>query len=383
MTGFTMQTSARIPGKPLLWPLLLPLQALYAVLVGLRRLLFRLGLKRTHRLARPVIAVGNLTTGGTGKTPIVSWLLGEATALGVKAACLSRGYGRRTLATLSRVRGADGTPLDPIAIGDEIAMLAAAHPTVPFFVGADRVEAARLALLTDAPGLFVLDDAYQHLRVARDLNVLLVDAQAGFGNGRLLPLGPLREGVRAALRADVVLITKANLGDADAVAARLRALGVTAPVFRCEYRPTRLLRLDAQPGGGAPALPPGTPPPHALPLQALAGRRVGLLCGIAQPEAFRATVAALGADVAHVEARPDHHAYPAPDLDRLGRMLADGPRGAAASEGPDWLTTEKDAVKLRGRLGVPERLWVLNMEAAPEPAARAFFLDRVRRLTVK
>jgi tetraacyldisaccharide 4'-kinase len=120
--------------------------------------------------------------------------------------------------------------------------------------------------------------------------------------------------------------------------------------------------------------------PAALPPQALAGRSVGLLCGIAQPEALRATVVSLGAYVAQVEARPDHHAYPAADLARLARLLADGPRGAPASDGPDWITTEKDAVKLRGRLGSPERLWVLAMAAAPESAAREFFLEKLRGL---
>ncbi len=387
------------------WPLLVPLAALYAPLVRLRLLLYRMGWKRTHRLGRPTVSVGNLTAGGAGKTPVVSWLLGATAALGLSAACLSRGYGRRTQATLSRVRAADGTPLDPVALGDEAALLAVLHPAVPLFVGADRVAAARLALLTDAPHLFVLDDGYQHLRAARDVNVLLVDAQAGFGNGRLLPLGPLREPMREVRRADVVLITKANLGDADAIAARLRARGVTVPVFRCDYRATELVRLDAwragtpalpvaeptaspiarpaaEPAAG-PTAPPATPPtaqPAALLPQALAGRRVGLLCGIAQPEALRATVASLGADVAQVEARPDHHAYPEADLLRLGRLLADGPRGAPASDGPDWITTEKDAVKLRGRLGAPERLWVLAMAAEPEPAAREFFLERLRVL---
>lgn len=240
--------------------LLAPLAALYAPLVQARLLLYRMGWKRACHLGRPTVSVGNLTAGGAGKTPVVDWLLGEAAALGLTAACLSRGYGRRTLAALSRVRAADGTPLDPVALGDEVALLAALHQATPLLVSADRVAAARLALLTDAPDLFVLDDGYQHLRAARDLNVLLADAQAGFGNGWQLPLGPLREPLREARRADVVLITKANLGDCATMAARLRALGVTAPVFRCDYRATELVRLDSW-LGAAPALPAS----HSLP----------------------------------------------------------------------------------------------------------------------
>ena len=98
---------------------------------------------------------------------------------------------------------------------------------------------------------------------------------------------------------------------------------------------------------------------------------------------MQATVESLGADVAQVEARRDHHVYPEADLARLGRLLADGPRGAPASDGPDWITTEKDAVKLRGRLGAPERLWVLAMAVEPEPAAREFFFARLHALTIK
>jgi tetraacyldisaccharide 4'-kinase len=343
---------------------------LYGALVRLRLLGYRRGWFKTQALGAPAIAVGNLTAGGTGKTPVVSWLLQEAAAAGIHAACLTRGYGRETQSTWSRVRAADGSPLDPLALGDEVAMLAMAHLKTPFFIGGDRVAAARLACVTDAPALFVLDDAYQHLRAGRDLNVLLVDAQSGFGNGRMLPLGPLREPLREVRRADVVLITKANLGSAAAVASELRHFGVSVPVFCCDYRATRIDRLDGQ---------------ESQAVEALAGKSVALLCGIARPDAFRTTVAALGASVERIEVRPDHHGYPPVELERLAAaMVATGDTVSGPSN-PLWLTTEKDAVKLRGRLA-PEacsRLWVLAMEAVPEPDARAFFLDRLRALTLK
>jgi tetraacyldisaccharide 4'-kinase len=356
-----MRALAGMPG----WPL----AALYGALVGLRLLAYRRGWRRSHRLGAATVAVGNLTAGGTGKTPLVSWLLREAQAAGLRPACLTRGYGRRTAAQLSRVCARDGTPVDAATLGDEAALLAASHPAVPVFVGADRVAAARLARITDAPDVFVLDDAYQHLRAARDLNVLLVDGQTGFGNGRLLPRGALREPLSGVARADVVLITHADAGGAEAVAAELRRLGVRAPVFRCAYRATGLARLDGE---------------ARLPVTAVAGRRVNLLCGIARPEAFRETLTALGATVAHLEARPDHHPYGEPDLRRIEARVA-GAAAAAAAAAPEWITTEKDAVKLRGRLGAAAaaRMWVLAMEADPEPAARAFFLDRLRALTLK
>jgi len=350
------------------WPLGWPLAGLYGALVRLRLLAYRRGWRATLRLGAATVAIGNLTAGGTGKTPVVSWLLHEAQAAGLRPACLTRGHGRRTAARLSRVRVQDGTPVEARALGDEAAMLAERHPAVPFFVCPDRSLAARLAAVTDAPDMFVLDDAYQHLRAARDLNVLLVDGETGFGNGRLLPLGPLREPLSGAGRADVVLITKSASGEADGAVSALRRLGVEAPVFRCEYRPTALTRLDGE---------------ATLPLATVAGRPVKLLSGIARPDSFRATLRSLGAAPAQVEVRPDHHPYPERDLRRIEALVANPPGPAAG--GPLWITTEKDAVKLRGRLKAPAaaRLWVLAMEAVPEPAARAFFLDRLRALTLK
>jgi tetraacyldisaccharide 4'-kinase len=244
-------------------------------------------------------------------------------------------------------------------------MLAALHPRVPFFVCGDRLQAAHLARYADAPRLLVLDDAYQHLRARRDLNVLLVDAQAGFGSGLMLPLGPLREPLREVRRADVALITKANLGTPDKALETLRAAGFTGPAFRCDYRATHTVRLDGQ---------------ARQPADALRGQKVHLLSGIARPEAFRATVEALGTTVTGVEAHPDHFAYPAAAVQDLTSQLTPG----GTTDPPRWLTTEKDAVKLRGRLSpeAAQRLWVLAMEAVPEPPARAFFLDRIRALAL-
>jgi len=336
----------------LLWPLCLT----YRGLVATRAAAYRRGWLATHRAGVPVVAVGNLTVGGSGKTPVVDYLLRLATARGVPAAVLTRGHGRRTGSHLSRVRWADTPAADATAVGDEPLMLARRHPAVPVYVGPDRVAAARLAAVVDAPRLLVADDAFQHLRLARDLNLLLVDAERGLGNERVLPCGPLREPPGAIHRADAVLITKANLGDADAVAQRLTARwGFRGPVFRSAFLPAALERLD-----GAAALPP----------EALAGREVGLVCGIAQPAGFAAVVAALGGRVARERTFPDHHPYAPADLERLATEAA-----GADPAAPAWVTTEKDAVKLRDRFPRPDRLWVLRMEARPESAAEAFFID--------
>ena len=352
------------PPSPLWMPLLAPLGLLYRVLTALRRAGYALGWLRAERAACPVISVGNLTVGGSGKTPLVDWLLRAAQEAGCRPVAISRGYRNRTEADVMRVRLADCGPSagggpDPAALGDEPTLLARRNPQVPVYVARRRVQAARLAAAWDAPGLIVLDDGFQHLRLARDLDVVLVDAQRGLGNGRLLPLGPLREPLRAARRAHAVLISKASLGDAEALRARIRtALGPAVPIFTSDYRPVRLRRLD----GGAELAP-----------EALHGVEVRAVCGIAQPDGLRQTLAQLGARVVSLQAHGDHHAYSEADVQALDAALAAAP-GAAATQ-PQWITTEKDAVKLAGRIQGAERLWVLEMEVLPDTQAQAFFFD--------
>jgi tetraacyldisaccharide 4'-kinase len=340
---------------------LAPLAPLYAGAVQVRAQLYARGWLPRVEASAPVISIGNLTVGGSGKTPVVEMVVRMARARGLRPAVLTRGYGRRGGAGLARVCARDPAPLDPALLGDEPAMLALANPDVPIYVGTDRVAAARLAAVLDRPTLFVLDDGFQHLRLRRRCDVLLLDAERGLGNGRLLPWGPLREPAAALHRADAILLTKANLGDAERVAAAVRALGYAGPLFRCAFEPAGLRRLD----GGCD-----------LPLAALRGRRVSLLSGIAQPGGFATAVRALGAEVAERIAFPDHHPYR--DLAPLEGRLAGADPGA-----PDWLTTEKDAVKLRGRLRAADRLWVLRMEVRPEPAAEGFFFDLLARLAVE
>ena len=358
------------------WPVLAALALLYGALTALRRAAYRCGWLRSERAACAVLSVGNLTAGGSGKTPLVDWLLRAAQAAGRRPVAISRGYRRQGRSDVIRVRAEDGLPPDPLAMGDEPALLARRNPDVPVYVARRRALAARLAARWDAPGLIVLDDGFQHLPLARDLDVVLVDARQGLGNGHLLPLGPLREPLRAARRAHAVLIARAGLGDADGVQ-RLRrriegALGGAVPVFTSDYRPVHLRRLD----GAA-----------ELPLATLQGQAVQLVCGIAQPAGFVRSVEALGARVAGLQAHPDHFAYPDAEVARLGAALvaagvADAAGDAAAERaapGPRWLTTEKDAVKLAGRLTPAERLWVLEMEVIPDAAAQAFFFDFLAR----
>ena len=347
-------------GGGLLRPLLAPTQWLYSLLVRLRAQAYRRGWIPTHRAERPVISVGNLVAGGGGKTPVVDFLLTLLTRQGLHPAVLSRGYGRVGGSHYIRLLVSQGATARPERCGDEPALLAQRHPQVPVYIGASRLTAARLAHLWDAPRVFVLDDGFQHLRLGRDFNLLLVDAERGLGNGKLLPLGPLREPPGALGRADAILITKAGTGGVESLRAELnRWTGGRVPVFTSAYVPVGLRRLD----GGE------THPPESL-----KGRSVRLVCAIAHPAGFQRSVAALGGRVDHVWALPDHDPYASDTRAALERALE-----TPSARDSLWLTTEKDAVKLQGILQAASRLWVLEMAVVPEPGFTPFFFAFLRQ----
>jgi tetraacyldisaccharide 4'-kinase len=252
------------------------------------------------------------------------------------------------------VRLADGSPVDPVALGDEPAMLALAEPETPVYIGARRTDAVRLAWAWEQPDVIVADDAFQHLRLARACNVLLIDAERGLGNGRMAPWGPLREPLGQWRRADVIVLTKANLGEPEALEQRLRGeWGVTVPILRSDHVAAGLERLD-----GGERLAPA----------ALAGRDVALVSGIAQPRGFARLLETLGARVGAHLAGADHQAYAGAAMARVHALLAEAERTDTLV-----VTTAKDAVKLRGRVPDPARLWVLALEARLSPQARAYF----------
>jgi tetraacyldisaccharide 4'-kinase len=292
----------------------------YGAAVGLRVFLYRAGLFRTEKLSCPVISVGNLTAGGTGKTPVVMALAEGLKRRGIATAVLSRGYGG------TRLGGAcvsDGRKvlLGPGEAGDEPFLMASRLPGVPVYVGRDRVASGRRALKETGVRGLVLDDGYQHLRLHRDLNVLLVDGRAGFGDSHLLPRGILREPLSQLRRADLYVVTKADEAGAGASSeVLLRRLRPEVPIFHCAYEALSLVG----PGG------------ETEPVEALRGKEGIALSGIADPGSFSSLLKRCGMDVAEEITYPDHHSYTEEEV----RTLADKYRGA-------WVvTTEKDMVKL-------------------------------------
>jgi tetraacyldisaccharide 4'-kinase len=322
---------------PLLALLLLFLSLLYRLAVRIRLLAYRLGLIRKRRLPIPVISVGNITIGGTGKTPAVILIADFLRRRGKRPVILSRGYGRQDAAS---VVVAEGPAADPDETGDEPALMAAHLQDVPVVVGKDRFSAGMHACELFRPGVAILDDGYQHIRLARDLNIALVDGADPFGSGRLFPAGILREPPGELRRADAVVITRS---DRSPDLHRLRSqIGrcTAAPLFTARHEPAGLVDLATG---------------EMRPAASLGGMPVFAFAGIARPERFFSQLTSLGAVLRGSAAYADHYHYRPEDLAALFRRRDEN--GAVL-----LVTTEKDGVKLRGMAAAG--LWALRIEMA-------------------
>ncbi len=325
------------PANPLrqaLWPLGL----LYGGVAAVRNWTFDAGLRTVHRLPVPVVSIGNLTVGGTGKTPTVAFLCGLARASGRKPGVLARGYGRAAGA----------------ALNDEGTMLQQRLPWLLQEQDPDRVSAGQ-RLVQKGADYVVLDDGLQHRRLHRDLDVVCLDAELPFGNGYCLPAGDLREFRSGLRRAGLVLLTRAAGLSAVQFAARVERIhaisGRAVAVHACEHEPSDVVR---QPDG------------VVLPLAELRGRRAVLLSAIARPASFRATVAGFGVEIVREFRHRDHHRFTTAEVVAAAK--------AATDAGALLLTTEKDDARLTAFDVVRHVLRIeLRFRDAP-PAAREFLL---------
>lgn len=308
--------------------LLLPLSWLFRLVVALRRWFWRSGPGRPQRLPVPVIVVGNVTVGGTGKTPVVDWLVRTCSAAGFRPGIVSRGYGGQSRTAPYMVQADD----DPAEVGDEPVLLRR-RTGVPVCICPDRVAAGR-RLLEEGVNLIVADDGLQHYRLARDIEIAVVDGERRLGNGWMLPAGPLREPPVRLTEVDAVLL---NGGEAFAG-------GI---VF--QVRISDALALDGN---------------ERRSLESFRGQPVRALAGVGNPQRFYAQLAAAGMKVIPVPVA-DHHRV---SLDLLFQN-ADTP----------VLMTEKDAVKYRPLPGCA--LWVVPMEIDVPTAFREFLLRRLAELS--
>lgn len=289
--------------------LLAPLAVLYRGAIAVRNLYYDRAPGAVRPAGVPVISVGNLTVGGTGKTPMVIEIARRLRDAGRRPAVLTRGYRGRAAGE-----------------ADEVRELRAALPDVPVLVDPDRVAGAAAARRLHAADCLVLDDGFQHRRLARDLDIVLVDALRPWGGGRLLPAGRLREPPASLGRAGLVVITRANQAEPAAVARISAEIARRAPGVPVAEA---AVRADALVGQGGEQLPPET----------LAGQRVLAVCGLGNPQTFERLVAGLGADTCAVLNFADHQHYGRRELDRICAA-------AGAARAGLVVTTRKDWVKL-------------------------------------
>ena len=343
------------------------LSLVFGAVVAVRALLFRVGVLRRYPLGIQVISIGNVTAGGTGKTPVTEIFARTLAAEGRRVAILSRGYRRKEAPLWMRLFTqvvskplvvSDGRRilLDAATGGDEPYMLASNLPGVAVVVDRDRVKAGRYAIKRLGCDTLILDDGFQYQRLRHSVEVVLVDSTNPFGNGNLLPRGILREPARHLKRADIVFLTKCR-GDVSAVRDEVRRLNPTAEIVECNHVPKSLRDVWSR---------------EELPLSWLEGRTACTLSGIASPRGFEDSLRRLGAKVVWCERYADHHRYDASEvlyaLNRTADMGADA-----------LVTTEKDAVRFPRFETTPVRCLYLRIAIEIISGAESFrsVIDRI------
>ena len=309
------------------------LSVVFAAVVSVRMLMYRIGLLRRYPLGIQVISIGNVTAGGTGKTPVTEIFARTLAAEGRKVAILSRGYRRKEAPLWRRLFTqvvepplvvSDGRHvlLDSETGGDEPYMLASNLPGVAVVVDRNRVKAGRYAIKRLGCDTLILDDGLQYQRLKHSIEVVLVDSTNPFGNGRMLPRGILREPARSLARADIIFLTKCR-GDVSAVREEIRKYNDKAEIVECNHSPVLLRDVWSR---------------EEHPLSWLEGKTVCTLSGIASPRGFEDSLRRLGAKVVWCERYADHHRYASSEILYALNRTAD--MGADA-----LVTTEKDAVR--------------------------------------
>ncbi len=304
-------------------------------------------LRNRKQLPGRVISIGNLTLGGTGKTPAAIALAREAQRRGLKPCILTRGY-RGTAKGPCFVSRGEGPLLDEKQAGDEAVLMALQVKGIPVVKGPDRYQAGMFALQSlppvHRPDLFLLDDGFQHWGLFRDKDILLVDGMNPFGNRRLFPAGPLREPVSEAERADIIVITRtAHPADGQKsgfaeLTEEIRKYNRSAPLFSAEHRPSRFISISGE--------------THSLAWAK--DKTFFAFCGIGNPESFRETLASAGIQLLGLRAFRDHYRYSRKDLEEI---LSESKKNNSA-----WIvTTEKDIMRLK-HIDLPDNLVALAIE---------------------
>ncbi|HHT9158751.1 MAG TPA: tetraacyldisaccharide 4'-kinase [Candidatus Brocadiaceae bacterium] len=313
-----------------------PFSKIYGFVVKTRIFFYKKGILRCVRLPVPVFSVGNITVGGTGKTPVVEHIARYLRAKGKRVAILSRGYA-------ANIRQETNFP-DKNICNDEYLLFKENIPDVPHLLNKSRVKGGREAIKRFQAECLVLDDGFQHLRLARDLNIVIIDALNPFGHEQVIPRGMLREPLEGLKRADLIMLSRVDQCSRDKIVVitnRLREIIGDVPVIETVHKPICLESAKDT---------------TKLDIDCLRGKMVFAFCAIGNPASFRKSIENLGAGIAGFRVFPDHHVYTPSELQELN--------AEAQSMKPDAIViTQKDRVKIGNNLGIWDfPLWTLKIE---------------------
>ena len=308
--------------------LLMPLSWLYGSIVWIRNYCFTSGIFKQKQLPCSVISVGNIVAGGTGKTPAVAAIAKLLENKGFQVAILLRGYKRRSSEEIMVVSDDKNRLCSREECGDEADMLTRQLPNVPIVVGKQRYLTGEAAIDRFKSDVLILDDGFQHRQLARDVDILTIDATQPYGTGALLPIGTLREPITAIERADIILLTRTDAIDTQIadLKAELNQLTPNTPILESVHQPTSLYWLNKN--------------KHStMPIENLTGKRLLAVCGIGNPDAFVSTLEAYNPEAVELFAFPDHHIYTESDLQQIQQRMQ--------QYEAEWVvTTQKDEQKL-------------------------------------
>ncbi|PRX35721.1 lipid-A-disaccharide kinase [Orenia metallireducens] len=306
------------------------LSFLYKVIITLRKLMYSWGIKKQKSLSAKVISVGNITVGGTGKTPVVQLLAKTLTEKGHKVVVLNRGYKANFSDKVGLVSNGTEILMDADQAGDEAYMLASSLTGIPVIIGSERSQTGEFACQEFNPDFIILDDAFQHLQVARDYDLVVIDATNPFGNEHLLPRGLLREPLSSLKRAHVFFLTKVDqIGETRLrdIKKRLIEINPAAMIITTKHNPTYLRRINSNQQNEIN----------------LTGEKTLAVSGIGNPKAFEQTLRGLGAELVDKIRFADHHTYTHKEILEIYTL-------ASEKNVDRIITTEKDAVSINDDL---------------------------------
>ncbi|MFH0998621.1 MAG: tetraacyldisaccharide 4'-kinase [Pseudomonadota bacterium] len=348
MTSFKKTIESIMTGKvhpPFLMDMLLTiLSAGYKTGVRIRRTGYESGFLKSRKLPCTVISIGNLTTGGTGKTPMTIYVAERVRRLGYRVAVISRGYKGGAEKSGGIVSDGNTILMDANTAGDEPFLLAASLKGIPVLVGHDRYQSGMHAINRFQTEVVILDDAFQHLSLFRDLNLLLLDSVLPFGNGHLLPRGTLREPASALRFSDALIMTRSP----EPFRRPAEPWAMNRPVFSASHEPFFSRRFFA---GEKLTFQTLEPSPEG---ELIIGKRFYAFSGIARNDDFLKTLKKMGADVCGFQEFSDHHSYSAEDIRVILNAAVDSGATALA-------TTEKDLARLHGRFQFPMECVVIGI----------------------